>query len=208
MTGDAAWNSLEVVKLLVSLLTPIAVAVLGIVVGRASKRAEVAAAEAAHAAEDAQWANRRAVERLIEIHKEMAPLLNDLLCFFRLIGHFRSIDPPELLLRKRKLDRLFFTNEHLFGESFQLKYQTFMKECFSHWTAPGEDALIRASRELQRDERGAASTWLDEWNQLFIEEPDDARQLTKAQQLAYNDVMRTFATEIGIRSLADRPAGP
>jgi hypothetical protein len=51
---------------------------------------------------------RRAVERLIELHKEMAPLMNDLMCFFRLIGHFREIDPPEALTRKRQLDRIFY----------------------------------------------------------------------------------------------------
>ena len=77
VVDESSWNSLEVAKLVVGALTTLAVAVLGVLVAQASRRGEEAA-----------WWSRRAVERLVELHKEMAPLLNDLLCFFRTRGHF------------------------------------------------------------------------------------------------------------------------
>jgi hypothetical protein len=112
------WNSLEIVQLAIGIMTPLAVALLGIIVTRAANKAEARAADLATAYEASQWANRRAVERLIELHKEMAPLLNDLMCFFRMIGHFREIDPPGALARKRQVNRIFYANEHLFSAEF------------------------------------------------------------------------------------------
>jgi hypothetical protein len=54
VNNGSVWSSLEIVKLLVSVLTPLAVAVLGIAVTRASKRAEAAAVKTARAAEQDQ----------------------------------------------------------------------------------------------------------------------------------------------------------
>jgi hypothetical protein len=162
----SVWNSLEITKLVVGVLTPLAIAIIGIAVTRAAKQAEARAADTARVLEEAQWVNRRAVERLIELHKEMAPLLNDLMCFFRLVGQFREIDPPGALARKRKVDRIFYANEHLFGTAFREKYQVFMGKCFAHWESPGQDAKMKASAARLRAERGAAASWDDNWNEL------------------------------------------
>lgn len=130
------------------------------------------AADAARAAENAQWANRRAVERLIELHKEMAPLLNDLMCFFRMIGHFREIDPPDAIARKRQLDRIFFANEHLFGMTFRQKYKLLMSKYFALWESPGQNAKLKASATRLRMERGPTASWDDSWDRLFEPVPD------------------------------------
>jgi hypothetical protein len=194
---DATWNSLEIWKLAVGALTPITVAILGIMVDRASKRAETAAATAARLAENAQWANRRAVERLIELHKEIAPLLNDMLCFFTRVGHFREIDPPDMLARKRKLDHIFFVNEHLFSSDLRAKYHALMQECFAHWESFGQDARMRTSAYALRAERGAVAKWDNAWTALFAE-LHDTRELTRAQRQAYEAVMLAFAANLGI----------
>jgi len=72
INASGPWNSLEVVKVSVSALTPVLVATLTVVVAAANKRRE-------QAEERLEWVTRRAVDRLLELHKEMAPLLNDLL---------------------------------------------------------------------------------------------------------------------------------
>jgi hypothetical protein len=156
MTEGSTWTSLEVAKLVVGALTPIAVAFLTFAITRATDRAdqarkeeadraERAEKEAAKRAERVEWANRRAVERLLELHEKMAPLMNDLMCFFRTIGDFRDIDPPSAIRKKRELDKLYFVNEHLFHPTFRSRYQEFINECFEHWKSPGEDAKIKAS---------------------------------------------------------------
>lgn len=204
MNQGSVWNSLEITQLVVSALTPLAVAILGVAVTHASKRAEAATAKAVRVAEQAQWANRRAVERLIELHKEMAPLLNDLMCFFRMIGQFREIDPPALIARKRQLDRVFFANEHLFASTFRQKYKIFMGKCFAHWESPGQDAKVKASAERLREERGPQAPWDDNWDRLFESMPD-SRERRHEQQVAYDDLMSAFAAELGL-SRDDRPS--
>ena len=198
------WNSLEIVQVAVSVLTPLAVAILGIIVTRAAKHAEARAVDAARAAENAQWANRRAVERLIELHKEMAPLLNDLMCFFGMIGHFREIDPPDAIARKRQLDRIFFTNEHLFGSRFREKYRLFMSKCFAHWQGPGQEARLKTSADRLRTQRGSTVPWDDGWDRMFEEIPD-SREQRQEQRTIYDEAMSAFAAELGL-SRADRPA--
>ena len=208
MNQASVWNSLEVVKVIVSVLTPLAVAILGFIVTRAAKQADARATEAARqadaraaevarAAENAQWANRRAVERLIELHKEMAPLLNDLICFFRMIGQFREVDPPDAIARKRQLDRIFFANEHLFSMTFREKYQLLMRKCFAHWESPGQDAKLKASATRLRIERGQTAPWDESWDRLFENTPD-SRERRREQRDIYNEVMSAFAVELGL----------
>jgi hypothetical protein len=197
VSHSSVWNSFEVVELVVSVMTPVAVALLGVLVTRATRRAEETVAAAARAAEDAQWANRRAVERLIELHKEMAPLLNDLICFFRQIGHFREIDPPEALVRKRRLDRIFYANEHLFGPEFRTRYPSFMHLCFAMWKSAGADAKIRTSADRLRGERGESVPWNGEWDKLF-DNAAGSGNLRREQTAAYEAVMSAFADELGL----------
>lgn len=64
---DSPWNSLEVVKIVVAVLTPVLLLALGVVVNGAARRVE-----------NAQCANRKLVELQIDIYKEMAPRLNEL----------------------------------------------------------------------------------------------------------------------------------
>jgi hypothetical protein len=138
------------------------------------------------------------VERLIELRKEMAPALNDLMCFFRQIGHFREIDPPAALSCKRRVDRIFYANEHLFGPVFRQKYRDFMGKCFAMWESAGEDAKMKSSAIRLRNERGrAAPAWNDDWDRLFENVPP-SRDRRRDQQAAYNDLMSAFADELGL----------
>ena len=197
MSQPSGWASLAVAQLIVSGSTPVVVAALGIWVARTTKRADRRAEAAARAAVNAEWTNRRAVERLIELHKEMAPLLNDLMCFFRLIGHFREIDPPQLLAHKRQLDRTFYTNRHLFSSALQDNYQGFMRLCFAQWKSASQDAKIRASATRLRLERGPAAHWDGDWDSMFEDMPDTP-QLRRKQQELYDDVMNAFSADMGL----------
>jgi hypothetical protein len=136
------WNSLEAVKLLVAFLTPVLLFCLGWRVTQTARRVE-----------EAQWANQKLIERRLELHQRLAPLLNDLLCFFTWRGHFRSIDPPQAIEIKRELDRIFFANEQLFSEGFAARYKEFVKLCFAHWGHEGEDAKLKTSKSKLVAER-------------------------------------------------------
>jgi hypothetical protein len=186
MTIAAEWTSLEIVKLVVAASTPLLVFALGIIVTRAARRLE-----------DAQWASRKLIERRLELYDEMAPLLNDLLCFLTLRGHFRDISPREALDTKRRADQLFFVGRHLMEDDFGEYYLTFIDACFKHYVGTGRDALLRASVEQQRLERGAVA-WDDAWTDMYVADPADVMHPLDVVA-AYDALMRSFSDQLGVR---------
>jgi len=178
------WSSLEIAKLVVAAATPVVVVLIGIVVSRAARRVE-----------EAQWANRKLIERRLELYDEMARPLNDLYCFFHLVGHFREIEPPDAVARKRELDRAFYVNEFLMGPRFGELYRDFMTACFDMYTGFAQDAKLRSSVAAQRTER---REWDDAWDACFVAQVQDA---TPPEQVGrrYRALMLCFADAIGVR---------
>src|SRR4051794_5983466 len=119
MTPTATWNSLEIVKLIVDALTPLIVAFLGWWISRRLKRLE-----------QMQWANQKAVEKRLEIYSSLAPVLNDLYCYFDFIGEWKMRNPVAVLDVKRAADRIFYVNAALFSSRFRRAYEEFMDLCF------------------------------------------------------------------------------
>ena len=188
MLAAAEWNSLEAAKLAASLLTPLVVLGLGLLVNRASRRLE-----------QAQWANRQLIERRLSLYDVMAPLLNDLFCFYTLVGHYRSVDPPAAVAAKRTLDKTFHVNRFLFSPPFSAAYNSFMDTCFQTYTGVGEPAKLRSTIEFQRPER--RDTWNEEWNDLFVFPTRHASSLSDIR-LAYERLMNCFAEELGVHAEA------
>ncbi|NAZ82329.1 hypothetical protein GTR02_10915 [Kineococcus sp. R8] len=183
MTGVGPWNSLEVTRLIVEASIPVVLLLLGVWVAAATRRVEAA-----------QESTRAIIARRVELHREMAPLLNDLHCFFRCVGHFRSISPPEAVQLKRDLDRLFFTNQYLFSAALQTSYEEFIRARFATWGGAGVDALLRMRPEHLRHERGAGHAWDSSWDERFSDEvPDGGRQAT-----SYVTISRAFAHDLGV----------
>src|SRR3954468_11754522 len=103
MTSTASlWNSLEVVKLAASLLTPTLLLILGIWVNRIAKRFEAT-----------QWANQKVVAKPLAIDDELAPLLNKLLCFYTYVGDWKELTPPDIIQTKRTVDKVFYINQYI-----------------------------------------------------------------------------------------------
>jgi hypothetical protein len=190
MLVAADWSSLEIAKLIVGALTPIFLFVLGYMVTRAARRVE-----------QAQWASRKLIERRLELYEEMAPTLNDLFCFFTLVGHFREVTPPEALSRKRQLDRIFHAHAPLFSPEFRDRYQDFLNACFLPFTGAGEPARLRASLAAQRRERRA---WKPEWDAMFTQGDESPPDQIAA---AYDDMMDAFASDVGAPRAGRRPRG-
>src|SRR5215467_3048270 len=99
----ASWNSVQIVTLIVSALTPITVVVLGVVFARASRRIE-----------QVQWANQTVVTRRLDIFDKLVPGLNQLLCFATFVGVWKEIDPRKAIAIKRELDETMYANKVLF----------------------------------------------------------------------------------------------
>jgi hypothetical protein len=183
----AGWSSLEITKLVVAAATPVVVLLFGVVVNRAGRRVE-----------QAQWTNRKLVERRLELYGEMAGALNDLYCFFSLVGHFREIEPPAAVALKRTLDKLFYVNEFLMGEEFGERYRDFMSACFEIYTGFGQDAKLRADIGAQRSER---REWDEAWAPCFVSQAGSVTRLAVVGD-RYRALMHAFADAIGVRDAA------
>ena len=187
------WNSLEIVKLVVSSLTPIVVLVFGIWINRLAKKVE-----------QVQWTNRTIVEWRIKVYDEVAALLNDLLCYYTFVGNWKELSPSDVVETKRALDKKVHTCAPLFSSRFLDLYFDFARACFETYTGWGRDARLRTP--VLRHRQAAGEEWLPEWDALFSEDefcapPEDVRR-------AYQDLMRNFAGELGL-GLTERavPAG-
>ena len=76
-----AWNAYEVATLAVTALTPVTVAGLGFFVARTGRRLE-----------QVQWANQTVITRRLEIFGQVAPKLNQLLCFATFVGSWKETE--------------------------------------------------------------------------------------------------------------------
>lgn len=156
MTGSA--SSIEIANILISLATPVTMAVIGYVLDRRLKSID-----------DAQWQNRKIIEKRLDLYDEIAPDLNMVFCFCRFVGSWKEISPKQMLETKRKLDRHVNIYRHLLSEDFFKSYETFIKMTFRTYTGHGKDALIRSTITNHWGDRRAHATysWEPDYDEFF-----------------------------------------
>ena len=185
--AQSPWNSLEAIKLIVSVLTPIILLLFGFWINRRIKRLE-----------SIQWANQKVTERRLRIFDELAPLLNDLLCYYTYIGLWKELTPPDVVSLKRKIDKIAYVNAPLFPAEFLTQFNNFMHKCYSTYAGWGEDAKLLS--KFQRRKEAYGSEWKSDWETCFAEDqetnPNSIRQ-------AYCDFMAYFSQALGVGLQSD-----
>jgi hypothetical protein len=183
------WTSLEIAKLVVSALTPLVVVIIGLWISRSLKRLEYL-----------QWTNQKVTEKRIEVFEELAPLLNDILCYFTFVGCWKDLTAPEVVKQKRKMDRIFHVNEPLFSKDFGNHYRDFIGACYGTYAGWGKDAKLLTLSE--RRKKAAGSAWKVEWDSCFADKdkcPDP--DLVKSK---YESLMSCFSDELGVGLHSDQ----
>ena len=182
-SGD--WNWLEVAKLCVTGLTPLALAFVGVYIHRVSKRFE-----------HQQWRNQKLIEKRIAIYDDIAADLNSILCYFTYVGDWKDVTPPEMVSAKRVVDRKIHLARPLFEPSFFVACQQFQEVCFSTFNGPGQDAKLRTHLERRRRVMNSipGKEWDDRWNYSFIDPPAEPEEVRKA----YSVVMEEFSKSLEI----------
>ena len=177
MLDVGPWNWLEVTKLI---LVPVALAIIGVFIHRVTKRFE-----------HAQWRSQKLIEKRIAIYDDIAPLLNDVLCYFTYVGSWRDISPPEVVALKRKIDKKIHLAAPLFTKRFFEACMHFQSLCFHTYTGWGQDARLRTQFQRRKESN---PDWKDEWDALFSDCHTDPETLRSA----YTDVMAVMAQDIGV----------
>lgn len=191
-SSSSPWNSLEIAKLAVGVLTPISVIGVGYWVNQRIKKIE-----------HLQWAGQKVIEKRLQVYEELVPLLNDLVCYYTFVGRWKDFSPPQIIRLKRRLDRIAYVNDPLLPAEFLGKYNSFMNLCFEVYGNRGGDAPLRT--QWHRRKEAAGVKWKPEWENCFSQEahcshPDDVRN-------SYRDVVNHLARELGIKVRADVQTG-
>lgn len=175
------WNSLEISKIVISSLTPIVVAFLGIIIHRATK-----------AYESKQWKNQKLIEKKIQIYDEIAPVLNDIFCYFNYIGDWKKHKPNDIVSLKRSLDKQIYLAAPFFHDTFIVNCLQFQKNCFQTYAGWGKEPLLKTTFARRKEAFGSA--WEPSWELLFSDEVTDPDAISST----YNAIMINFAQEMGI----------
>jgi len=192
-----SWNSVQIVTLIVSALTPVTVVVLGVMFARASRRIE-----------QVQWGNQTVVTHRLDIFAKLAPGLNQLLCFATFVGGWKEIEPMQAIGIKRKLDEIMYANKVLFSDQLFTAYDRFMKTLFAMYATTDADALLRAPIESRLGSRRNRRWWNDSMTGLFS--TDNAASMADIQA-AYDELGQQFRADLNVtgqaRPLLDTQAG-
>jgi len=188
--NENPWNSLEVVKLISSSLTPLIVAGVGIYIHRLTKRFE-----------HLQWRNQKLVEKRLSIYDDLASLLNENMCYFTYVGSWKERTPPEVIASKRIIDKKIHLAAPLFSPCFFSTCMKFQNLCFETYTGWGEDAKLRTQFKRRKD--AFEEKWDQSWDLAFSDEFDDPSIIRQA----YLEIMRCFSEEIGIYDGKPAPTG-
>ncbi len=141
-----------------------------------------------------QWRSQKLIEKRLAVYDDMAPLLNDILCYFTYVGAWRDFDPPSIVALKRVIDKKIYIAAPLFGEKFFHACMDFQNLCFKTFTAWGQDAKLRT--QFKRRQQSRSEDWKAEWSDNFCNEVSDPHEVSSA----YKRVMEAFAEDIGVHS--------
>lgn len=176
------WTSLEAIRLVVGILTPLSVVALGWFLNRRL-----------HALQQTTWANQKLIEKRLALYDEIAPQLNRLYCYFAWVGEWKEISPPTVIAAKRALDKHVHVYRHILGEAFFTKYLAFTDALFMMFARPGKDALIRTTVTSQWGNRKLDSTyqWQADWDD-DLADPEQAlpREEIERRYLAVMETLR------------------
>lgn len=174
---------------LATLAVPIVVAVMAGRFNRQLKRWEAS-----------QWRNQELIKKRLEYYDSVVPSINEMMCYFTFIGPWKEFTPPEVIRRKRELDRDFYCAAPLFGDDVQSAYHDFVGLCFVTYGAWGADARLRTGFGRRKEAMGVE--WRDEWEPMFAYAPPHPIPVGEilAIKRAYNRLISAFATDIELHA--------
>lgn len=175
------WSWLEIARLIASLLIPATLAIFGIYVHRVTKKFD-----------HLQWRNQKLIEKRMAVYDDLAPLLNDVLCYFTYVGCWKELNPDAVVALKRTLDKKIHLAAPLFSQTFFASCMDFQNLCFQTYTGWNRDARLKTKWQRRKEAHG--NGWKDQWADCFSESGSDPQQI----RLAYSSIMEAFAVDLGV----------
>jgi hypothetical protein len=137
---QSVWNSLELAKIFVALLIPIAIFTF-------TKQTN----ERFDQSNKLQDNNKRVFENRQAFYDKVGTVLNDFYCYHMYVGHWKEMTPSEIIKKKRTLDQLVYTYSIYFDTLFKPRYDSFINAIFQPYQGMGDDARIRSEYKVHFD---------------------------------------------------------
>jgi hypothetical protein len=183
---------MEIAKLIASFLTPLTIALVGLLVQRT-----LAAQNRAWQLED------RLIAKRMDIYEKIAEDLNRIYCYVMDVGDFKDETPDAILAAKRSVDRVMFIYQAIWSEETFKHFNEYMDSSFAHFQGVGEDAKIRAKvLEKKASRLKRAKKWPANWDARFTDERDPAHR-GKHQELM-NSISKDLMHSVGRINSRDR----
>jgi hypothetical protein len=172
----SVWNSLEVAKLCVGLLTPLAVVIIGYFVQKQL------------AAQNQSWQGEsRIVERRFQVYDSVRTELNRIYCFVKDVGTWKEDNPDTVLRYKRDVDGIMHSQRAVWlNDTFQA-YLQYVQSAFREFGGMGTDAKIRSTDD---EKKVGIQGWKPEWSARLTGErdPNHDSNYDKLQALISRDL--------------------
>lgn len=119
---ESPWNSLEVAKLVVTVLITVVGGLFTLITWRQQQISEKRM--------EAEEKFTKAAEMRTAVWSQAAPMLNDIYAYFVFVGDFQDLSPKQVLEEKAKVDRLMWSNRVLFTKDGFNAYTAFINASF------------------------------------------------------------------------------
>ncbi len=177
MPTESDW--LEYAQLGVAALTPIMTGLIGLLVLRLGTRLDTT-----------KQLHQELLRKRLQLFEQVAPMLNDIHCFYQAVGHWAELNPEEIIRRKRAIDRAIQVNRYLFGADFWQAYQRFEEAHFEMFSAPGQPARLRL--DLDHIGKRAGAAFQRDWAAQASATPGNNQE----QSRQYQELMERLGREI------------
>lgn len=170
------WNSLEVSKLFVAVLTPITVALVGYLVQQQL------------AVQTRLWqGQQRVVERRLQTYDAIRIELNRLYCFVEDVGTWKEDNPETIIRYKRDIDQIMHTNRALWSAGTFQAYLDYMNSAFATFQGVGADAKIKTT---DIEKKVGIPEWKQDWSNRLTgdHDPKHREKYDKLINLIANDL--------------------
>jgi hypothetical protein len=137
--------------------------------------------------------NQELIKKRLEIYGNVVPKINDVFCYTRFVGGWRTFNPQEIIDRKREVDRVFHVYRPIFTQEVFEAYELFRRACFREYNAYGENATIRV--DLEEARKNWREKWQESWSEWFAGEDPFAPDIAES----YHGLLVVLAREIGVR---------
>ncbi|MBI2736108.1 MAG: hypothetical protein HYX38_06095 [Rhodospirillales bacterium] len=195
--GRQVWNSLEICKLIATIMTPLMVFVLGCLIWNNQReiiqRWEADQVEQRRLGDAASRERERIREFRLLIYKEAAPMLDEILSYHFYVGRWKEHSPLDIIEKKRQLDSLMYSNIALFTPAFFDSYRAFMRQAFRAAGNHFGESRIRTQAQCRRPHINQDT---ERWIAHFTHE-DTRRDLC----LAYANLLGRLSEELLLQSI-------